>query len=72
MPLILFNHGGGDDVMQYLDEIGALVVAEHERVAIVAPYHSGTNDLPGTLTALIRYMPSSGASTAIPWRWSTT
>ena len=56
MPLILFNHGGGDDVMQYLDEIGALVVAEHERVAIVAPYHSGTNDLPGTLTALVRYM----------------
>ena len=56
MPLILFNHGGGDDVMQYLDEIGALLIAEHERVAIVAPYHSGVNDLPGTLTALVRYM----------------
>lgn len=56
MPLILFNHGGGDDVMQYLDEIGAIAIAEHERVAIVAPYHSGTTDLPGTLTALVRYM----------------
>ena len=56
MPLILFNHGGGDDVMQYLDEIGALLIAEHERVAIVAPYHSGTTDLPNTLTALVRYM----------------
>ena len=56
MPLILFNHGGGDDVMQYLDEIGALLIAEHERVAIVAPYHSGTSDLPSTLTALVRYM----------------
>ena len=56
MPLILFNHGGGDDPMQYLDEIGGLAIAEHERVAIVAPYHSGVGNLPVALPALVRYM----------------
>lgn len=56
VPLVLFNHGGGDDVMQYLDEIGAISVAEHERVAIVAPYHSGVNNLPVALPALVEYM----------------
>ena len=56
MPLILFNHGGGDDPMQYLDEIGGIAIAEHERVAIVAPYHSSVNNLPVALTALVRYM----------------
>ena len=56
MPLVLFNHGGGDDPMQYLDEIGGIAVAEHERIAIVAPYHSGVNNLPEALPALVQYM----------------
>lgn len=56
VPLILANHGGGDDPMQYLDEIGMLSVAEQERLAVVAPYHSGVNNLPQALPALVQYM----------------
>ena len=57
IPLILANHGGGDDPMQYLDEIGLIGVAENERVAIVAPYHSGmTSVLYDVLPELVKYM----------------
>ncbi len=56
VPLILANHGGGDDPMQYLDEIGMISIAEHERVAVVAPYHSGVGNLPDALPALVQYM----------------
>jgi dienelactone hydrolase len=39
VPLVLGLHGGGDDMEQYVDEIGLLSVAGHERFAIVAPDH---------------------------------
>jgi len=57
IPLILGNHGGGDDVMQFIDEIGLLPVCERERVAIVAAYHSGITAINNkALPALVRYM----------------
>ena len=57
IPLILSNHGGGDDTMQYMDEFGQIAIAERERIAMVAPYHANTtyiNDK--ALPALVRYM----------------
>lgn len=57
IPLVLANHGGGDDTMQFIDEFGILALAEDERFAIVAPYHADTtysNDR--CLPALVRYM----------------
>jgi len=39
VPLVLGLHGGGDDMEQYVDEIGLLSLAGHERFAIVAPDH---------------------------------
>ena len=57
IPLILANHGGGDDEMQFVDEIGLLPVAERERVAIVAAYHGSITDINNkALPALVRYM----------------
>jgi len=37
VPLILANHGGGDDPRVFVDEIGLLTLAGKERFAIVAP-----------------------------------
>ena len=37
IPLILANHGGGDDARVFVDEIGLLALAGRERIAIVAP-----------------------------------
>ena len=37
IPLILANHGGGDDARVFVDEIGLLSLAGKERLAIVAP-----------------------------------
>ena len=57
IPLILGNHGGGDDVMQFIDELGLLPVCERERVAIVAAYHGGITSINNkALPALVRYM----------------
>ena len=57
IPLILSNHGGGDDTMQYMDEFGLIPIAERERVAIVAPYHAETTYINNkALPALVRYM----------------
>ena len=39
IPLILGLHGGGDDPIQFLDEMGLLNVAGRERIGIIAPYH---------------------------------
>ena len=39
VPLVLAMHGGGDDPAQYVDEIGLLSLAGHERFAIAAPEH---------------------------------
>ena len=62
VPLILCNHGSGDDPIQYLDETGWLQVAGAERAAIIAPYHQniGTSFDPAirpqALPALVEYM----------------
>ena len=57
IPLILANHGGGDDTMQFMDEFGLIPIAERERVAIVAPYHAETTYINNkALPALVRYM----------------
>ena len=58
MPLILGNHGGGDEVRQFVDEMGLLALAGNERVAVVAADHQSLpNDVRGpALTALVKYM----------------
>jgi Poly(3-hydroxybutyrate) depolymerase len=58
VPLILGNHGGGDDPRQFVDEIGLLVLAGDKRLAVVAADHQSLpNDVRGAaLTALVKYM----------------
>ncbi len=58
IPLILGNHGGGDEPRQFVDEIGLLALAGNERVAVVAADHQSLpNDVRGpALTALVKYM----------------
>lgn len=67
IPLILCNHGGGDDPVQATDELGMISLAGSERIALVAPrYASDTTasifdgspfDVNGqTLPALVKYM----------------
>lgn len=58
VPLILANHGGGDDPRQFVDEIGLLTLAGNKRIAVVAADHQGLpNDVRGpALTALVKYM----------------
>jgi len=58
VPLLLGNHGGGDDPRLFVDEMGLLALAGNERVAVVAADHQ---NLPGdirgpALTALVKYM----------------
>jgi len=67
IPLILANHGGGDDPVQFVDEIGLLDLIGKERIAIAAPYYQtmyagrfGGGDDPTVmcraLCALVHYM----------------
>jgi pimeloyl-ACP methyl ester carboxylesterase len=57
VPLILANHGGGDDPRQFVEEIGLLPLAGSERFAIVAPDHSTiANLLSDVLPKLVKYM----------------
>ena len=57
VPLVLANHGGGDDPLQYLDEIGLVHLAGEKRIAVVAPFHSNvTNLLSAVLPKLVQYM----------------
>ena len=58
VPLILANHGGGDDPRLFVDEMGLLALAGDERVAVVAADHQNLpNDVRGpALTALVKYM----------------
>lgn len=57
IPLVLANHGGGDDPLQYLDEIGLVQLAGEKRIAVVAPFHSNvTGLLSEVLPELVRYM----------------
>ena len=41
IPLFLALHGGGDDPLQFLDEMDLMVLAGKERFGIIAPFHSG-------------------------------
>lgn len=68
IPLILCNHGGGDDPVQAADETGWIALAGSERIALVAPRYA--SDTPGSsifdgspfdvngrsLPALVEYM----------------
>ncbi|MBR6965905.1 MAG: hypothetical protein IKH81_02305 [Clostridia bacterium] len=66
VPLWLANHGGGDDPVQFVDEIGLLTLAGTERFGIVAPYYQsmysgfgGAGDavpMCNALDALVEYM----------------
>ena len=65
VPLWLANHGGGDDPVQYCDEIGLLALAGEERFAMIASYYQsmsprGANVDPkalcNALDALVIYM----------------
>ena len=66
IPLWLANHGGGDDPVQYCDEIGLLALAGEERFAMVAPYYQsmyagfggqgGNEPVCNALDALVEYM----------------
>ena len=40
IPLILCNHGGGDDPVQAVDELGLITLAGKERIALVAPRYA--------------------------------
>lgn len=57
VPLWLGNHGGGDDPVQYVDEIGLLNLAAKERFAIVCPEQQSINSTRGkVLPLLVKYM----------------
>jgi len=61
VPLVLANHGSGDDPRVLVDEFGLLELAGQERFAIVAPEHqyiSGENRTVElqALPALVKYM----------------
>ena len=67
VPLWLANHGGGDDPIQFCDEIGLLALAGKERFAMVAPYYQsmyagffggGADPVPmcKALCAIVHYM----------------
>ena len=43
IPLIVCNHGGGDDPIQAVDELGFLKLIGEKRVAIVAMRHTSEN-----------------------------
>lgn len=53
VPLVLATHGGGDDPVQFLDEIGWLNIASRERIGIVAPYHGGLTNFFGNAESIV-------------------
>ena len=57
IPLILCNHGSGDDPRVFVEEFGLLELAGQERVALVAPEHQHIAAIRGeALTAVVKYM----------------
>jgi pimeloyl-ACP methyl ester carboxylesterase len=63
VPLILANHGGGDDPRQFVEEIGILPLAGRERFAIVAPEHQNVaNLLSDALPKLVKHTLASHKS----------
>ena len=57
VPLLLANHGGGDDVRVFVEEFGLLNLAGKERFAMVGADHQLIAEIRGPVfTALIEYM----------------
>ncbi len=57
VPLWLANHGGGDDPVQFVDEIGLLELAREERHAIVAAENQSIGAIRNVaLPRLVEYM----------------
>jgi dienelactone hydrolase len=57
IPLLLMNHGGGDDPVQAADDLGWITLAGKKHFAIVAPLHTSATDVLSTaLPALVKYM----------------
>ena len=61
VPFILFNHGGGDDPLQAVDEVGLLKLIGEERIAVfAAPYQDvymgGAIVLKDILPKCVEYM----------------
>jgi len=61
VPLLLANHGGGDDILMFLDETGILLTAGEQQFAIVAGMHSGLTFVGGDMVGeamalLVKYM----------------
>lgn len=57
VPLLLCNHGGGDDARVFVEEFGLLELAEKERIALIAPDHQRIASVRGpALTAAVKYM----------------
>jgi len=57
VPLVLANHGGGDDVRVFVEEFGLLNLAGKERFAMVGADHQLLEEIRGpAFTALVEYM----------------
>ena len=63
VPMWLMLHGGGDDPLQFLDEMGFMVLAGEERFAMIAPIHGamftvGFDVLPAVVEYFLEKYPS--------------
>lgn len=57
IPMLLLNHGGGDDPIQCIDELGWLTLAGDERIAIFMPVHTNATDTVSDMEpAYVRYI----------------
>lgn len=62
VPIWLMLHGGGDDPLQFLDEMGFMTLAGEERFAMIAPVHTdvftvGDQVLPAVVTYFLDKYP---------------
>ena len=63
VPMWLMLHGGGDDPLQFLDEMGFMVLAGEERFAMIAPIHGemftvGQDVLPAVVEYFLEKYPA--------------
>ena len=63
VPMWLMLHGGGDDPLQFLDEMGFMVLAGQERFAMIAPIHGsmftvGQDVMPAVVEYFLNKYPS--------------
>ena len=63
VPMWLALHGGGDDPLQFLDEMGMMTLAGKERFAMIAPLHGamftvGQDVLPAVVTYFLNKYPA--------------